>query len=168
MPNQNNKNDFSCKHSFFFQYDPFLLNEKSQIKKVTKHVLHCFVFWVKPPNIGHLRVFKNVSVIKRCPLLGGSLTNIVTFGTKHFVRYSRHVHYLGYPLLVGFTVLLLCCRPSDPKSFSRLPRQQKISYLCLVLSRNSDRKTLQLLIRITSGPATRIRKWIQSSQFKQT
>ena len=33
-------------------------------------------------NSGHLRVLKHLSVIKRCPLLGGSLTKIVTFGTK--------------------------------------------------------------------------------------
>ena len=59
---------------------------------------------MKPLNSGHLRVLKNLSVIKRCPLLGGSLTEIVTFGTKHFVRYSRHVRYLGCPLLRGFTV----------------------------------------------------------------
>ena len=43
-------------------------------------------------------------IIKRCLLLGGSLTKIVAFGTKHFVRYSRHVRYLGCPLLGGFTV----------------------------------------------------------------
>ena len=60
---------------------------------------------VKPLNSGHLRALKNLSVIKRCPLLGGSLTKIVTFGTKHFVRYSRHVRYLGCPLLGGFIVL---------------------------------------------------------------
>ena len=60
---------------------------------------------VKPLNSGYLRVLKNVSVIKRCPLLGGSLTKIVTFETKHFVRYSRHVRYLGCPLLGGFTVV---------------------------------------------------------------
>ena len=59
---------------------------------------------VKPLNSGHLRVLKNLSVIKRCPLLGGSLTKIVTFGTKHVVRYSRHVRYLGCPLLGSFTV----------------------------------------------------------------
>ena len=35
---------------------------------------------VKPLNNGHLRVLKNLSVIKRCPLLGGSLTKIVIFG----------------------------------------------------------------------------------------
>ena len=58
---------------------------------------------VKPLHSGHLRVLKNLSVIKRCPLLGGSLTKIVTFGTKHFVRYLRHVYYLGCPLLGGFT-----------------------------------------------------------------
>ena len=48
---------------------------------------------VKSLNSGHLRVLKSLSVIKRCPLLGGSLTKILTFGTKHFVRYSRHVRY---------------------------------------------------------------------------
>ena len=46
--------------------------------------------------------------VKRCPRLGGrgSLTKIVTFGTKYFVRYSRHARYLGCPLLRGFTVVL--------------------------------------------------------------
>ena len=40
-----------------------------------------------------------------CPLLGVSLTKIVTFGTKNnFVRYSRHARYLGCPLLGAFTV----------------------------------------------------------------
>ena len=34
---------------------------------------------VKPLNRGHLRVLKNLSAIKRCPLLGGSLTKIVIF-----------------------------------------------------------------------------------------
>ena len=47
---------------------------------------------------------KNVSVIKRCPYLGGSLIKTVIFGTKYFVRYSRHFRYLGCPLLGGFTV----------------------------------------------------------------
>ena len=47
------------------------------------------VYWnsVKPLSSGHPRVLKYLSVIKRCPLSGGSLTKIVTFGTKHFVRY---------------------------------------------------------------------------------
>ena len=44
--------------------------------------------------------YGSLSVIKRCPLLGGSLTKIVTFGTKHFVHYSG-------PLLGGFTVKIL-------------------------------------------------------------
>ena len=65
-----------------------------------------FVNTVKPLNSGHLRFLKNLSVIKRCPLLGGSLTEIVTFGTKHFVCCPRHVRYLGYPLLRGFTVII--------------------------------------------------------------
>ena len=42
---------------------------------------------MKPLNSRHLRVLKNLSVIKTCPLLGGSLTKIATFGTKNFVRY---------------------------------------------------------------------------------
>ena len=61
---------------------------------------------VKPLNSGQLQVLKKLPVIKRCPLLGGSLTKIVTFGIKHFVGCSRHVRYLGCPLLGGFTVLL--------------------------------------------------------------
>ena len=49
---------------------------------------------------------KKLFVIKRCPLLRGSLTKIVTFGAKLCVRYSRHVRYLGCPLLGGFTVIV--------------------------------------------------------------
>ena len=56
-------------------------------------------------NSGHLRFLKNLSLIKRCPLLGGSLTKIVTFETKHFVHYSSDVRYLGCPILGGFTVV---------------------------------------------------------------
>ena len=59
---------------------------------------------VKPLNSGHLRVLKNLSVIKSCPLLGGCINKIVTFWTKHFVRYSRYVCYLRCLLLGGFTV----------------------------------------------------------------
>ena len=63
-----------------------------------------FYCTVKPLNSGHLRVLKNLSVIKRCPLLASSLTKIVIYRTKHFVCYSRHVRYLGCPLLRGFTL----------------------------------------------------------------
>ena len=59
---------------------------------------------MKPLNSGHLRVLKNLSVIKRCLLLRGSLTKIVTFWAKNFVCYLRHVRFLGCPLLGGFTV----------------------------------------------------------------
>ena len=48
---------------------------------------------VKPLNSGQLQVLINLSVIERCPLLGGNLTQTVIFGTEHFVRYSRHVRY---------------------------------------------------------------------------
>ena len=60
---------------------------------------------MKPLNSGHLWVLKIVSVIERCPLSEGNLKTIVTFGTKCFVRFSWHVHYLGCPLLGAFTVL---------------------------------------------------------------
>ena len=61
---------------------------------------------VKPLNSGRLRVLKNLSVIKRCPQLGGHFKKIVKFRTKRFDRYSRHVRYLGCPLLGGFTLLM--------------------------------------------------------------
>ena len=59
---------------------------------------------MKPLNSGHLRVLKNLSVIGRCPLLGGNLKKIVAFGTQHFVLYSWPVRYFGCLLLGGFTV----------------------------------------------------------------
>ena len=59
---------------------------------------------VKPLNRRHLLALKIMSVIERCPLLGGNLKKIVTIGTKCFVRYSWHVLYMGCPLLGGFTV----------------------------------------------------------------
>ena len=59
---------------------------------------------VKPLNSGQRRVLKSLSIIERCPLLGGSATKIVTFWTKNFVHYSRNVRNLGYPLLGGFTL----------------------------------------------------------------
>ena len=46
---------------------------------------------IKPPNSGHLRVLKNLSVTERYTLLGGDLKRIVTFGIKCSVRYSWHV-----------------------------------------------------------------------------
>ena len=38
------------------------------------------VYTVKPLNSGHLRILKNLSVIKRCSLLGGNSKKIVAFG----------------------------------------------------------------------------------------
>ena len=55
----------------------------------------------KPLYSGHLRVLTNLSV-KTCPLLGRNLKEIVKFGTKYFVRYSRHVRCSGCPLLADF------------------------------------------------------------------
>ena len=48
---------------------------------------------VKPLNSGHLQVLKNLSVIERCPLLGGNFTLTVIFGTEHFACYSRYICY---------------------------------------------------------------------------
>ena len=62
-------------------------------------------YTVKRLNRKHLRVLKNLSVIKRCLLLGASLTKIVSFRTKYFVHYSGHIRYLGCALLGGFTVV---------------------------------------------------------------
>ena len=69
---------------------------------------------VKALNSGHLEVLQNLSVIKRCPLSGGSLTNIVIFGNKTFVCYSWYVLYLGYPLLGNFTVKLFYALNETP------------------------------------------------------
>ena len=84
------------------------VKQKETCKKVNRLIeqSNTDITTVKLLNSGHLKVFKNLAVIKRCPLLGGSLTENVTFATKHFVRYSRHVRYLGCPLLRGFTVLI--------------------------------------------------------------
>ena len=62
---------------------------------------------MKPLNSGHLRVLKNLSVIERFSLLGGSLRKIIVFGTHCIVRCSWHVHYLGCPLLGVFTVTII-------------------------------------------------------------
>ena len=77
---------------------PELFYKKAVLKNFTIFTWKC-LWWrlflipniVEPLHSGQLRVLKNLSVIKRCPLLRGSLTNIVTFGAKYFVRYSRHV-----------------------------------------------------------------------------
>ena len=55
---------------------------------------------VKSINSGHLNVLKKLLVIKKLPLLGGSLTKIFIFGAKHFVL------YFGCQPLGSFTVLL--------------------------------------------------------------
>ena len=62
---------------------------------------------VKSLSSWHLRVFKKLSVIESCPLLGGNLKKIVPFRTKCFVRTLLHVRYLRCLLLGGFTVLSL-------------------------------------------------------------
>ena len=57
-------------------------------------------------NSGHLRFLKSLTVMKRCPLLGGNFKKIFTCGTKRFVCYSWHVRCLGCPLLGGFILRL--------------------------------------------------------------
>ena len=53
------------------------------------NMYHCTVKSRTLTNSGHLRALKNLW----CPLFGDSLTEIVTFETKHFIRYSMHVRY---------------------------------------------------------------------------
>ena len=84
--------------SFLFEIERIRDREQSRQRESTVKNT------VKRLNIGHLQVLKNLCVIKRWPLLGGSLTNIVTFGTKHFICYSSFVRFLGCPLLGSFTV----------------------------------------------------------------
>ena len=62
-------------------------------------------YTAKHLNCRHPLVLRYLSIIKRCPLVGGSLTKVVSVETKHFVLYSRYVHYLRYPQLESFTVV---------------------------------------------------------------
>ena len=95
-------------------YGSITITVKSYPYKITSvwwisemiYFIKSFIDTVKPLKSGHLRVLKNLSVIGRCRLLGDNLEKIVTFGTKHFVRYSWCVHYLACPLLGGFTVVI--------------------------------------------------------------
>ena len=102
-------NNSSLANPCFLQYVIYkLLSELSNpiILKSKKHTYYLKeMTTVKHLNSGQLPVLKNLSVIEKRPLLGGSLTKIVAFGTKRFIRYSRHVRYFGCPLLGGFTVL---------------------------------------------------------------
>ena len=65
----------------------------------SEKMLQIFVFrsyTVKPLNSGHLRVLKNLSVIERCPLLGGNfplfkafpLFGITAIGRFHRIKIS--------------------------------------------------------------------------------
>ena len=54
---------------------------------------------MKPLKNGHVWVLKNLPVIESCPLLGGNLIKIVTFGTKYFVRYSKIMTELATELV---------------------------------------------------------------------
>ena len=80
-----------------------------------------------------LPILKDLSVIKRLPLLGGSLTKIFTFRTKHFV------HYLRCPQSASLTVLLT----SDSFFFKTkfvtgyyqidtIAKQSSLPYFCMV------------------------------------
>ena len=85
------------------------------------YALFVFIFYtVKPLTSGHLRVLKNLSIIERCPVFGGNLKKIVTFGTESFVRYSWHVRYLGCLLLGGFTAFLIIPEHEIHRQFLKL------------------------------------------------
>ena len=81
------------------------------LKENTKINICCFLldfnFNIIEKNYNFVNNFNQTLIYiteKPPPLLRGSLAKIVTFGTKHFVCYSRHVRYLGNPSLGGFTV----------------------------------------------------------------
>ena len=71
--------------------------------------------------------------------MGGNLRNMAILGTKHSVRYLRHVCYLGYVLLEGFTVLLLT--PPYPLQLSTEQYFEKACLDCNVYMSNSTLKT---------------------------
>ena len=76
------------------------MNPRHWTSKVTKYNSSSKVFQescLQHKNIqwnGHLRVLKYLSVIKRCPQLGGSATKIVTFGTIWDICYWEVSLYL--------------------------------------------------------------------------
>ena len=69
-----------------------LENDMPMISAAIWHLMHCHsaLPYSKSLNSGQPRVLKNLSVFERCPLLGGNLKNIVTFGTKRFARSSLY------------------------------------------------------------------------------
>ena len=102
-------NTLKWHHDFLFSKTISTKTTRRQLNGVKCPVAEfvCFFFFfccmhdytVKPLNSWHLRILKNVSVIKMCPLMGGSLTKISIFGTKNFVKYIQDmsaiwdVHY---------------------------------------------------------------------------
>ena len=69
--------------------------------------------------------------------MGGSLTKIVTFGTIHFIRYSRHDRYLGCPLLGDITVF--------PLNFLKAEIEFRMSLQTKTCSKSTTKKALELL-----------------------
>ena len=97
-----------CTRMFLTVCLSWLVKGKNTFSIISPCFSTCLPNTVKPLNSGHLRVLKKLFVIKRCPLLEGSLTKIVTFGTKHFVRYSRHVRYWEVSLYNCWLVFFSC------------------------------------------------------------
>ena len=60
--------------------------------------------------------------------MGGNLKKNVTFGTKRFVRYSWHVHYLWYPLIRGVTVVLTFLAKLDQAKLICYSRKSFLRY----------------------------------------
>ena len=84
--------------SFFLKFE--VLREKSDVYCFFRGApcIQQFQNTAKPLNSGHLRVFKNLSVIEWCPLLGSNLKSIVTFVTKRFVRYLEDILFSFFAL----------------------------------------------------------------------
>ena len=90
---------------------------------------------------------------------------IATYGTNHFVRYSRHVRYLGCPLLGGFIVfakfVLSIIFHTSPKIQNEKPFFHEIILKLLKVGSNlleQINQFLNVFIRHFQYPLMRSRK----------
>ena len=109
---------------------------------VKENMISCNIYTVKPLNIGHLWVLKNLFVLYwECPLLGGNIKKIVIFGTKRFVRYSRHVRCTK-ELMVLISKVLNDCLPKERQRYICIEWQEMVHRMNYVI--NSKKQELRL------------------------
>ena len=71
-------------HSIHVSLIIFLTHHFDTINLLKSDKIH---YTVKPLNSGHVQVLKSLSIIERCPLLGGNFEKTLTFRTKCFAHY---------------------------------------------------------------------------------